>query len=540
MTTLSRTIAAGLLGVLVTLTPWAAGNPQAAVVLSAREIDLGDLGPGETARARFQIAGTAEGRIRWTLSAPDDWESSRSGLAGETAGPPSMVDITLASLKGRAGAGHHPVEIRITSGRETLVLRRTLAEGPWREALRVESDGGGRTLFLRFNLSDTKARPILEVEPRGIDLGETEPVRETARKIRISNTGAGVLRWQASSGGAGEPPAAGRTRYVSLHNESLPAGAPYAPPPSLKDAVQLTGPWSAEKGYPKAAGPGCALRVQFQGSAAVLTGRGAAENTVLRASVDERPPRELSLEERDGGRFEAVAAENLAEGPHSLQLQATQGAVVLEGLAVRDSRVTAPPSAWMRLAPLSGTTTRETDFVTVRMTLSDLKPGLYTDQVTIASNGGTVRIPVSLSVTGEAAPKHLPVWRYTRGEDVLFTAHPEKEDPRYIGAYRREGLAFRLYGPGTAGTAELYRWYNPSIGDHYYSAERSGGRKNLKGYVFGGAIGNIATIRLPGTRELYRWYHPGTGRHFFTTDPAGEGMGGRGYRFEGTVGFVLR
>jgi hypothetical protein len=174
------------------------------------------------------------------------------------------------------------------------------------------------------------------------------------------------------------------------------------------------------------------------------------------------------------------------------------------------------------------------------MTLADLKPGVYTDQVTISSNGGTVRIPVSIAVTGEAAPKHLTVWRYTRGSDVLFTSQPEKEDPRYIGAYQRAGLAFRLYGPGTAGTAELYRWYNPEIGDHYYSAERSGGRKSLQGYVFGGAIGNIATIRLPGTRELYRWFNPETGRHHFTTDAAGEGMGRRGYRFEGTVGFVLR
>ncbi len=540
MTTLPRTIAAVLLGVLMTLSPWAAGIPQAAVVLSAREIDLGDVGPGETARAQLQISSTAGDRIRWTLSAPDDWESSRNGLEGDTGGLPSKVDITLTSLEDGTGAGYHRVEIRLNSRRDTLVLRRMLAEGPCRQALRIESDSGGRTVFLRFNLAETKARPALEVEPRGIDLGEIDPVREITRKIRISNTGAGVLRWQASSGGAGVPPAAARTRYVSLHNESLSAGAPYAPPASLKDAVQLKGPWAAEKGYPKATGPGCTLRVDFQGSGAVLTGRSVSEAAVLRASVGDLPPREVILEEIEGGRFEATIAQGLPDGPHSFQLQVTGEPVTLEGVTAMDSRATTPPAGWIRLTPLSGTTTRETDFVSVRMSLADLKPGVYTDQVTIASNGGTVRIPVSFIVTGEAVPKHLAVWRYARGEDLLFTARPEKEDPRYIGAYRREGLAFRLYGPGTAGTVELHRWYNPSIGDHYYSPERSGGRKNLKGYVYGGAIGNIATIRLPGTTELYRWYHPGTGRHFFTTDPAGEGAGGKGYRFEGTVGFVLR
>lgn len=539
MTHLSRTAAAVFFAFLAAISPWGTQSAAAALSLSAREVDLGDVGPGETARAQFQIADTAEGKIRWTLTAPPDWEGG-GVLSGEAGSVPSKVDLTLVSRRDGSGAGDYPVEIRVSAGRSVLVLRRTLAEGRWREALRIESDSGGRTLFVTFNLTDAKSRPALEAEPRGIDLGDSEPVREITRKIRVSNAGAGVLRWQASSGGSATTAASARGRYLSLYNEALQGGGPYAPPVALKEAVQATGPWGAEKGYPKAAGHGCVLRIQFQGSGAVLTGRRASEAAVLTASVGEQPPRQVILEELEGGRFEAIAAESLPDGPHSLLLQVAEGSVILEGITARDPRATSPPTAWIRLTPLSGTTTRETDFVTVRMTLSDLKPGVYTDQVTIASDGGTVRIPVSFSITGEAAPKHLTVWRYTRGSDVLFTAQPEKEDPRYIGAYQRAGLAFRLYGPGTAGTAELYRWYNPEIGDHYYSAERSGGRKRLQGYIFGGAIGNIATIRLPGTRELYRWFNPETGRHYFTTDAAGEGMGRRGYRFEGTVGFVLR
>ncbi|MGE5855296.1 MAG: hypothetical protein ACM34C_01935 [Syntrophaceae bacterium] len=550
MVRISRCLAAGLAGLLAMASLAAPGATEAresraqSLVVSTREIDLGVIGPGEKARAEFQISNAGEGRIRWAIEEPSGWESSTDmGLAGESGSAPTRVDVALSSLKGRPEPGDHPVEIRISSGRNSLVLKRTLAEGPYREALRIESDGGGRTLFLKFSLADAKSRPALEVEPRGVDLGDTEPVKEITRKLRITNGGAGVLRWQASSGGAGSAPAlpvTGRTRYVSLYNESLAAGGSYMAPPALKDSLQLAGNWVAERGYPKAAGMGCTLRLQFQGSGAVLFGRRVAEMAELRAAADDLPVREIPLQDLEGDRFEGIAAGDLPEGPHSLHLQVGLGEVILEGFSVTDSRAAAPPSSWVRLTPLSGTTARETDFVTVRMNLSEFKPGIYTDHVTITPNGGTARIPISLNVTGEPASKILPVYRYTRGDDILFTTQPDREDPRYIGAYQRAGLAFRLYGPQTAGTVELYRWYNPTIGDHYYAAERSGGRKNLAGYLFEGAIGNIATIRLPGTKELYRWFNPATNRHFFTTDAAGEGQGKRGYRFEGTVGFVLK
>jgi hypothetical protein len=332
----------------------------------------------------------------------------------------------------------------------------------------------------------------------------------------------------------------GRGRYVSLLNEALTTGGSYAAPSHFKDALQVTGNWIAEKGSPKGAGAGCTMRVQYFGAAVTLYGRKVTDSTVIRVSSDERPAREAALQVLEGERFELDLDEGLSEGPHSLQIQLVEGAVILEGLFVADSRAAVPPSAWVRLTPLSGTTTRETDFVAIRMNLSELKPGVYTDYIVVTSNGGTAHIPVSLNMTGEQAPKVLSVFRYARGNDILFTTQPDKEDSRYIGAYHRAGLAFRLYSPGTAGTVELYRWYNPAIGDHYYAAERSGGRKNLVGYLYEGPIGNIATIRLPNTKELYRWFNPSTNQHFFTTDAAGEGMGRMGYKFEGIVGFVLR
>jgi hypothetical protein len=475
---------------------------------------------------------------------PPGWEGLEGEKpSGECGAVPSRIDLVLTSLRERAGQGEQPVELRITSGRTTRVLQRVLAEGSYREALRIESDAGARTLFVKFTLTETKSRPGLELEPPGIDLGDMDPVRDVTRRIRIINRGAGVLKWQAATSGAGAAKGmqeTGRGRYVSLLHEALQTGGPYTAPAQFKDTLQLTGNWIAEKGYPKAAGAGCVLRLQFQGTGAVLYGRRISDSPVILASYDEHPVREASLKSLEGNRFESHFDEILTEGPHSLQVQIGEGAAILEGVFVKDARVVTAPSAWLRLTPLSGTTTKETDFVTIRMNLSELKPGIYTDYITITSNGGTAHVPVSVHVTGEQAPKVVTVYRYLRDDDQLFSSQPDKEDPRYLGSYQRSGIAFRLFSPGTAGTVDLFRWYNPTIGDHYYSTERSAGRKSLAGYIFEGPIGNIATIRLPATRELFRWHNPSTGMHFFTTDKAGEGMGRKGYRFEEIVGFVLR
>ncbi len=531
-------------GALVTASALESRAAARALTVSSREIDLGVIGPGEHARGQFQIGNSGQGLIQWSMEEPAGWErSAGKSPAGESGTAPSRVDVVLSSPRERTGPGEHPVELRIVSGRNTWVLRRTLAEGPYREALRIESDIGSRTVFVKFILADTKSRPALEVEPRGIDLGDTDPVKEVTRRIKITNGGAGVLKWQAAttvSGTARAIQEAGRGRYVSLLNEVLMTGGPYAAPAHFKEALQMSGSWIAEKGYPKGAGVGCTLRYPFQGAGVILYGRKLTENSLITVSIDDHPARETVPQALEGDRFELDPDESLVDGPHSLQVHFVEGAVILEGFFVADPRAAVPPSAWLRLTPLSGTTTRETDFVTLRMNLSELKPGIYTDYITVTSNGGTVRIPVSLNMTGEQSAKVLSVYRYTRGNDLLFTTQPDKEDPRYLGAYQRAGLAFRLFSPGTAGTVELYRWYNPAIGDHYYAAERSGGRKNLAGYLFEGSIGNIATIRLPATRELYRWFNPATGHYFFTIDAGGEGMGRKGYQFEGIVGFVLR
>ena len=251
--------------------------------------------------------------------------------------------------------------------------------------------------------------------------------------------------------------------------------------------------------------------------------------------------REMPLLEIEGNRFEGIVIEDLPEGSHNLQIQVGEGAVILEGVFVSDMRANQPPSAWARLTPLSGTTTRETDFVTIRMNLSELKPGIYTDHITVTSNGGTARIPVSLNVTGDPSPKILTVYRYTRGANDSSSRRSPKRRMRVISApISARGLPSGSTARGRRGRSSCTGGTTPPSEIITTPRSEAGAARIWPAYLFEGPIGNIATIRLPGTRELYRWFNPATNQHFFTTDSAGEGQGKRGYRFEGIVGFVLR
>ena len=116
MERISRCLAAALACLLAMAAPGGPGTVKAresraqALTVSPREIDLGVVGPGEKARAQFQIANAGEGRIRWAIEEPSGWESLAGwGLTGECGSVPSRVEVTLSSLKGRPEPGDHAV-----------------------------------------------------------------------------------------------------------------------------------------------------------------------------------------------------------------------------------------------------------------------------------------------------------------------------------------------------------------------------------------------------------------------------------------------
>jgi hypothetical protein len=88
-------------------------------------------------------------------------------------------------------------------------------------------------------------------------------------------------------------------------------------------------------------------------------------------------------------------------------------------------------------------------------------------------------------------------------------------------------------------TTDLYRLYNSSTGDHFYTtstAERDNAIAQY-GYVSEGTAGNVFVAQQPGTTDLYRLYNSSTGDHFYTTLTAerDNAIAQYGYVSEGTA-----
>ena len=122
--------------------------------------------------------------------------------------------------------------------------------------------------------------------------------------------------------------------------------------------------------------------------------------------------------------------------------------------------------------------------------------------------------------------------------DHFFCSDPMGE-LAHGGGYRYEGAPFMLFSPNVANTTPFFRWWQGSIGDHFYTTDPTGELAPQSGYQPEGSIGNIATVQLPGTIALHRWWNASIGDHFYTTDPSGELAPQSGYQYEGIAGYVM-
>ncbi len=506
-------------------------------------IDLGTLSPGEESKGTIYLHHSGTGTTEYFLEGPDGWTLSEhrhlSGQISETSKPLSIHLVYLketGTLKDRGCA----LMLRIDVGGNAAVLRRDVPLGDLREEIRFLYDRGAISVFFHVKLLELSSTPVLDLEPLRLDFGTTSPGKPITKKILLKNRGRESLRWKAGvAGGRGMPPTAPLSAgaYISLKTDVSPT-RPYPVSGPLPEGIELSGDWASDGGYPSGQGEQNILRYRFTG-----TGIGAyfwksPDGGTFNVFLDEKFVNAVDGFSERRERGEASLFEGQPEGSHLLTIVNGAGRLTLEGLRVFGKTVQRGPRGWISIYPDSGFTTRETDYINVALNTSQLTPGIYTDRVIFQTNGGATDVEVFLTVTTKTTMKYLDVHRYIAGSDYLYTTNPQYEDPALqLRRYRYDGIVFRLFAPGTPGTTEFFRWFNPSRGDHYYAYDPKGG-KPLPGYRSEGAIGNIATSRLAGTQELYRWYSSKNGCHFYTTDPAGEGITKKGYRFDGIAGFV--
>ncbi|MDD5724294.1 MAG: hypothetical protein PHY29_11240 [Syntrophales bacterium] len=514
------------------------------LLVSPHEVDFGTIGPGEASKGIISLKNVGGGALIWQAYGVGDWVSTESGTPSGTAGRSGRllrVSVESVAKDDVSVSGLFAVRIRLEMGHNSVSYEKLLPAGSYREKLRLHFNGGDRSVFLKFTIAETASRSSMNIQPLGIDFGSVAAEGTLMKKIELRNVGKNVLKWVAVLQGSRKTfreVILEKGRYVSFANEAVSGKDHYRVPKRLEDRIEIFGEWTGNRGYPYGTGEDSLLRYSFSGSGiTVFLWKDIGGGTV-QVFVDGRLTGAVDCASEERKRIEFPAAENLAEGgTHRLVLAVKGGAVEIEGARVYTASLMEGRKGWMVISPERGTTTNEVDYITVSVTPEGLAAGSYSENIIFYSDEGVEVVEVSLDVAGDKLSELVDIFRYIKGSDMRLSPEGAQGDLRLQG-YRKEGPLFRLFRKGTSGTSELFQWYNPSKGIHFYSYNRSGWKRSLEGYVFDGPIGNIATLKLIGTRDLYTWFNPETGAYFYTTDPKGEGYEKRGYVYDGVVGYV--
>ncbi|MBN1830300.1 MAG: Ig-like domain-containing protein [Deltaproteobacteria bacterium] len=515
------------------------------LLLSPREINLGKIGPGESSEGSVMIKNIGSGSLAWSLVKPSGWDSGDDSMLADTMRSGAQtLQVNLQSLVQQESdwdpdEQHSPVKLTFRAGADSVSYRRDFPKGDHRIRLDVDSDDGRRTCFVSFALTEESSRPLISVWPSGLDAGTVEANRQVLQKIAVKNAGKSELTWKAFVQGQrksfkGVPIRKGR--YLSFRNDAIPDGEEYTVPDKLKDVFFLEGRWRSREGCPESLNEEGRMNLSFQGRSITVFLRKGPMAGIATITIDGTLLETIDLLAGEVESLPVALFDEMEDGRHELLLTADNGAVLIEGVHIISSLVSATAKDWIKLYPEGGTTKNETDYITVTINTKNLKPDIFAENIIISSDGGDKIIPLSLEII-KTALEFIPVYRYRKGDQMLLVPLPDLDTYRQTDDMKYEGIAFQLYGRNAAGTTPLYQWRNQSLNDVFYSVDRSAGEK-LLGYVFSGTVGNIATVKLRSATPLYQLRHSVTGIHFYSIDAKGEGMTARDYRYDGIVGYV--
>ena len=527
------------------MTPSSTGRDflRPTLIITPGEIELGTLGPGDAAKAIFHVKNAGLGKQSTAITGPEGWTPTGNQNLPATVGEEQetfRIHLIYAKEVGQGKNRSCSLILRLEAAGQTATFRRDVPAGDLREAIRIAFADSSQTVVFHARLAEFPSSPRLDAEPVRIDFGTIRAGEPITKRILVKNRGREPLKWKVGVAGtkgmpAMAPPPVGR--YVSFRHETGVPGASTITG-QIRDGLELSGTWTEEGGYLSGQSEQNTLRYRFTGTGIRLYFWKSPDSGPFNVFIDEQ-----FIDIIDGlsdrrERAEALIAEALTDGPHLLTIVNGGGKVTVEGVHLFGKPIQRGPRGWVTIFPDSGVTSRETDYINVALNTRHLMPGIYGEHILFISNGGEADVQVFLDVAVETQPKFFDVHRYLAGFDYFYTTNPQAEAARIQAkGYRYTGIPFRLFAPGTPGTTDFFRWFNPLKGDHYYSYDPKGG-KPLPGYLFEGSIGNIGTSRLTGAKELYRWFNPTTNGHFYTTDQSGEGITKKGYRFDGIAGFV--
>ena len=515
------------------------------------ELDLGTINiDHNSSEGSFLFKNISAVAVNWSTDGPEGWENlDKQKLSGVLKNIPDYLHVeirllpkeSLLSEDKQKNAQNSYVEMKLDAGAGKITCRREFPPGMYKEVVKINSTVEDKTIFVTFIIGYTQKLPLINLYPVRLDMGGILPDKTVSRKIIATNSGKEMLTWSvAVQKHIAEDKPFNFGRYISFANDEARGSGVYAVPRRLKDTFELTGKWMELDGYPAGVEGENFIRIHFNGTGIILYLLNSHEEANLSVSLDKRLLDNNDLfkdwKEKKG---ELLIAKDIAYGPHDLTIISKNNRLGFEGVKILGEIMSYFPEGNIKIMPNSGAITRQTNYLNVSLNTAQMPPGYYLNDIIFDTNGGEAIVEVFAEVVPDSVAKSVDIFRYYNGKDYLYTANPQSEVTRLIqNNYVKEGIAFRLFNPDTPGTTAFNRWYNPQSKGHFYHYDPAGGKKDLRGYIFEGSIGNIATSRLTNTRELYRWYNPKTGNYFYSTDVDGGKINKKTYRFDGIAGYV--
>jgi len=109
---------------------------------------------------------------------------------------------------------------------------------------------------------------------------------------------------------------------------------------------------------------------------------------------------------------------------------------------------------------------------------------------------------------------------------------------RVLRAGTRNRGVWEINADTTVSTGPLYRYWNATTADHFYTTNWSELGNGRYGYTYEGVQCYVDAQQAPGTVPLHRYWNPDAADHFYTTDWAELGNGKYGYTYEGVQCYV--
>ncbi len=139
------------------------------------------------------------------------------------------------------------VEMKLEAENGELVCSKNLPAGTYKEAIKINSAGGLRTIFVTFSIVSTQEAALINLNPLRMDMGSISPGKTVSKKIKVTNKGKEMLTWSVAlqKPKRGENPAIFKKgRYISFVNKKFGIMGCTVVPGHLKEAIDLIGRWT--------------------------------------------------------------------------------------------------------------------------------------------------------------------------------------------------------------------------------------------------------------------------------------------------------